>query len=72
MAENRKTNIGVDFTLLDNRLSGYFNYYKETSKSVLTDVLVAPSLGFSSYKDNLGQVENKGIELNLKGTIIRM
>lgn len=37
----------------------------------MTDVLVAPSLGFSSYKDNLGQVENKGIELNLKGTIIR-
>ena len=69
--KTEKLNIGVDFTLLDNRLSGYFNYYKETSKSVLTDVLVAPSLGFSSYKDNLGQVENKGIELNLKGTIIR-
>lgn len=69
--KTEKLNIGVDFTLLDNRLRGYFNYYKETSKSVLTDVLVAPSLGFSSYKDNLGQVENKGIELNLKGTIIR-
>lgn len=66
-----KLNVGADFTLLNNRLSGYFNFYKETSKSVLIDVLVAPSLGFTSYKDNLGEVENKGIEFNLRGTLIQ-
>lgn len=69
--KTEKLNVGIDFTLFDNRLSGYFNYYKETSKSVLIDVLVAPSLGFSSYKDNLGELENKGIEMNLKATVIR-
>lgn len=66
-----KLNVGLDFSLFDNRLSGYFNYYKEISKSVLIDVLVAPSLGFDAYKDNLGQVENKGIEMNLRATVIR-
>ncbi|MDE5611048.1 MAG: TonB-dependent receptor, partial [Odoribacter sp.] len=69
--KTEKLNAGIDFALFDNRLSGYFNYYKETSKSVLTDVRVAPSLGFSSYKDNLGEVENKGVEVNLKATLIR-
>jgi len=69
--KTEKLNIGLDFTLLNKRLTGYFNWYKETSKSVLIDVLVAPSLGFGSYKDNLGEVENKGIEFSLRGTVIR-
>ena len=69
--KTEKLSAGVDFVLFDNRVSGYVNYYKETSKSVLTDVSVAPSLGFVSYKDNLGQVENKGMELNLRTVLAR-
>ncbi len=69
--ETEKRNVGVDFSLLDNRLKGYFNVYKDVSKSVLIDVLLAPSLGFKSYKDNLGEIENKGLELNVRGTLIR-
>lgn len=61
----------MDFTLRNSRISGYLNFYKDISKSVLTDVLVAPSLGFTSYKDNLGEVENKGIELNVRATLIQ-
>ena len=66
-----KLNVGVDFTLFNSRLTGYFNWYKDVSKSVLIDVLLAPSLGFDSYKDNLGEIENKGVELNLRGTLIK-
>lgn len=57
--QTEKLNVGVDFTLLNSRLSGYFNIYKDVSKSVLIDVLLAPSVGFASYKDNLGEIENK-------------
>lgn len=64
-----KWNVGVDFTLLNSRLSGYFNVYRDVSKSVLIDVLLAPSLGFASYKDNLGEIENKGVEFNLRGIV---
>lgn len=66
-----KLNVGIDFTLFNSRLTGYFNWYKDVSKSVLIDVLLAPSLGFDSYKDNLGEIENKGVELNLRGTLIK-
>lgn len=69
--QTEKLNLGVDFSLLNNRLSGYFNLYKDKSKSVLIDVLLAPSLGFDSYKDNLGEIENKGFELNLRGVILK-
>ena len=69
--QTEKLNVGVDFTLLNSRLSGYFNIYKDVSKSVLIDVLLAPSVGFASYKDNLGEIENKGLELNLRGVLLK-
>lgn len=45
--------------------------YTGFTESVLIDVSIAPSLGFSSYKENLGEVENSGVELSLKGTVLR-
>lgn len=66
-----KRNIGLDFDLLDRRISGSFNYYYDTSKDVLIYVTLAPSLGFSSYMENLGEVLNEGVELTLKGTVLR-
>lgn len=69
--ETEKLNVGIDFSLFNNRLSGYFNVYRDVSKSVLTDVSLAPSLGFVSYKDNLGEIENKGIELNLRAVVYK-
>lgn len=66
-----KQNVGLDFELFDRRLTGSFNVYDDISKDVLIDVTLAPSLGFSSYKENLGEVKNSGVELTLKGTVIR-
>lgn len=60
-----KTNVGTEFELFRSRLKGSFDYYWETSSDNMTDVALPPSLGFSSYKDNLGKVTNKGIELSL-------
>lgn len=51
-------------------LTGYFNAYSDISKDVLIDVNLAPSVGFTSYKENLGEVKNSGVEVNLKGTVI--
>lgn len=65
-----KRNIGLDFELFRSRLTGSFNLYQDISKDVLVDVSLAPSLGFSSYKENLGEVKNSGIELSLKGTLV--
>ena len=66
-----KQNVGLDFELFDRRLTGSFNVYNDISKDVLIDVTLAPSLGFSSSKENLGEVKNSGVELTLKGTVIR-
>ena len=67
----QKFNVGLDFSILDNRVSGYLNYYSNLTKDKLIDYTIAPSTGFLSYTENLGNVLNTGFEVNLKGSIIR-
>ncbi|MDD5894926.1 MAG: SusC/RagA family TonB-linked outer membrane protein [Prevotellaceae bacterium] len=67
----RKTNIGVDFEFFDRRITGYFNYFIENSEDLLVDVNMANYLGFTSYKENLGETENKGYEFNVKACVFK-
>ena len=67
----RKDNYGADFAFLNSRISGYFNYFTETSEDMLVDINMATYLGFDSYKENLGQTQNKGYEFMLRGTAVR-
>ena len=62
-------NYGVDVTLW-NRLNVKFDYYRSTTDNLLTDITTPPSLGFESYKDNLGKLQNVGYEFNVNYTIL--
>lgn len=64
-------NIGADVSFWNDRLSFSFNYYRNESKNLLTDVTLPPSLGYGTYKENLGKVENKGYELNVKVGVLK-
>lgn len=66
-----KRNIGIDFETKNKRITGYLNFYSDISKDVLLDVTIAPSTGFNSYKENLGEVKNSGIEFNIRASIIK-
>ena len=55
-------NIGLDLSLW-RKLSIRADYYWATTQSLLSDVSLAPSSGFSTYKENLGETENKGVEV---------
>ena len=59
-------NIGLDFTLFNNRLSGRFEYYNKLTKNTVLDYSLAPSIGFSTIKDNVGNISNKGYEFTLR------
>jgi len=58
-------NYGVDFSFLQRRFSGRFDYYVSSTQGMLTDITAPPSMGFTTYRENLGEVENKGWELML-------
>lgn len=63
----RDINIGVDFAL-KRFLTGRFEYYVQTTNDLLSDITIVPSMGFSTYKENLGKIENKGYELSFSLT----
>lgn len=63
-------NYGLDFGLFNRRLTGTVEYYVTKTKDLLLSVGLPPTSGVSSYVANVGQTQNKGLELTLNGTII--
>jgi TonB-linked SusC/RagA family outer membrane protein len=63
-------NYGIDFSVLNNRLSGTLEYYVQNTKDVLLSVELPRTSGVSSYMANIGETQNKGFELALNGTIL--
>lgn len=59
-------NVSLDFTMFRNILSAKVEYYEKYTKNTLLDFTLAPSVGFSSMKENLGKISNKGYEVTLR------
>ena len=68
---NSNLNVGVEFGFWQDRLSGSVDYFYRKTSDMLFSVPVAPSLGYSSYYDNIGDMSNTGIEVVLNGDIFR-
>ncbi|WP_394707621.1 SusC/RagA family TonB-linked outer membrane protein [uncultured Draconibacterium sp.] len=64
-------NIGVDFAVLNGKLSGSIEVYKNTVKDLLLVSPVSDLTGFQYTQENIGQTSNKGIEFSLMGDIVR-
>lgn len=58
-------NLGLDFSIFNERLKGNIDIYKANTKDLLIERTLPELIGFSSVMSNLGEVENKGIELSL-------
>ncbi|WP_421826680.1 SusC/RagA family TonB-linked outer membrane protein [Larkinella sp.] len=66
-----QTNIGLDLSLFQNRLSFVVDAYRTHKKDLLLNVILPAASGFSSSLQNIGEVENKGIELTINSENIR-
>jgi len=66
---NTNFNVGFEFGLFQ-KLSGSIEYFKRNTTDMLFSFPVAPSLGYSSYYANVGDMYNKGIEIDLSANII--
>jgi TonB-linked SusC/RagA family outer membrane protein len=63
-------NFGIDFSLLKNRLSGTAEYYITNTTDILQRVNLPITAGVSTVVQNVGEIENKGVELSLNGIIL--
>ncbi|MGJ1387197.1 SusC/RagA family TonB-linked outer membrane protein [Sphingobacterium spiritivorum] len=66
-----KRNLGADISLLNDRIGIRLDAYLETTNDMLLDINTPPSLGVSSYKENVGRLQNRGIEGNINVFILR-
>ena len=64
-------NIGFDFRLLNNLLSGSLEFYNRVGDDLLVRKYMDSTLGATSRVINNGKMRNRGIEFSLTGNIIR-
>ena len=67
---NRNINVGAEFQLFD-RITGSIEYYHRKTTDMLFSFSVAPSLGYDSFMDNVGDMVNSGMEINLGVNIFK-
>jgi iron complex outermembrane receptor protein len=69
--ETTTYNIGLDFGLLKNRITGTIDAYKRQTKDLLNFIPISAGSNFSNFlTTNVGNLENKGVELSLSGLVI--
>ena len=68
---NANLNVGVEFGFWGNRLTGSVDFFDRTTTDMLFELPVPSSLGYSSIWTNIGDMNNRGVEIDLAADLIR-
>ena len=63
----KQTDIGMDFSLFNGRLTGTIDWYKKVTKDLLMPRQLPGYVGVSTVLDNVGSVQNQGLEILIGG-----
>ncbi|HVE61818.1 MAG TPA: SusC/RagA family TonB-linked outer membrane protein, partial [Chitinophagaceae bacterium] len=63
--ESRQIDLGFDISLLKSRIQLVVDLYKKNTEDLLLNRPLVGSSGFTGVNQNIGEVENKGIEVSL-------
>lgn len=63
-------NVGLDFSILNNRISGSIDVYKNNTRDLLLNKLVPVTSGYTRQLQNIGKTENKGLEVQLNAVVV--
>ena len=64
-------NLGTDISLFNRRLNFTFDIYLKKTTDLVLDASRAPSTGTTSAKENIGEMENKGLEFQVDGMLVQ-
>ncbi len=62
--------LGLDVDMFKGLLQMNFSYYRKRTVDLVNSVTLPSSSGFTTYKDNIGEVMNKGVEIQLRSTVL--
>lgn len=68
--KNAQFNTGVEFVLF-NRLRGNIEYFTTNSVDLLSSRSLPPAFGIQSVRENIGEIQNRGFEVELGYNIIK-
>jgi TonB-dependent starch-binding outer membrane protein SusC len=63
---NTTSNFALDYGFFNSRVQGSIEYFVRTSSDLLLDQAVPQTSGFSTITNNLGEMQNKGLEFSIK------
>ena len=64
--------VGVELGLFNNRLNAKGTYFYEKTTNETVPVNVSNATGFNTYLENLGRMDNKGVELDINADLVRL
>lgn len=68
----REFNVGIDWSVFNERLSGSFDYYNKKTSDMLYDYTVpSPPNLYTTTTANVGEMRNTGFELMIKGVPVQ-
>lgn len=59
------SNLGIDFSVLKNRISGSIEYYSKNTSDLLLQLRIPNMTGYETYFTNIGGTNNRGLEISL-------
>jgi TonB-dependent starch-binding outer membrane protein SusC len=68
---NISRNIGIDVSFLNNRIQFTADIYKNSSKNLLLNVAVPASSGYTRQTQNVGSLDNSGVEFQVNAAIVQ-
>lgn len=66
----RMINLGIDFGLLNNRISGSIEYYTKNTNNLISTAPLDETSGISDFRGNVGGLKSKGLDIQLIGQIL--
>ncbi len=69
--ETKQLDLGLDFGLFDNRLTGEIVYFEKNTSGIIIDVPITSQTGAKSWNANVADVSSKGWEFSLGADIVR-
>jgi len=63
--ESAQTNIGLDVSMLDNKINLTIDAYVKNTKDLLLNAPLPTSSGFNNAIQNIGELQNKGLEFSI-------
>lgn len=66
-----QTNIGIDMGFFNGRLTATVDVYKKVTENLLLNRPIPSFTGFTTLLDNVGSVQNEGLEISLGGDPVR-